>query len=469
MSNKIKLGLFLIFTISIFSGPFFVFAKNCYVNEDQGDGDGSEDKPYETIRKALEKKCEKIKIAKGTYDENIIIPSGVEIKGEDAKTILGGTITMSNKAKIKNLYIKNKGIIISEGANVEISKVKISNASIGIKTEGGGKLVLEDSTLTHNGKGIYLRHDTKVDLKNNKVINNREEGVDIRTNVDGIIQNNIIDSNREGGIEVVIGKSDLTISNNSLKHNKASGIALQFYREHSELGNIKISGNTLIGNGNYAIDCKNPSGGHVKNGYWSNSVSFAYNKISSNGKGELSGLCQFKNSEIDQAQKTAEEITKEEDAKKDKDREITAEEKAKKEQQEKETEAKRLMEQQKRVDLELKDKIEQKIPKYKKQCEYSNDDLELLNRRSKWKIFFIGPDEEVIKKGEGRRQQCQEAVEKLQEKITKIKTNKIKQELEMKEVANLKKQQRQLNQETDIYKNKFGILKWLKRVLRIES
>jgi len=50
---------------------------------------------------------------------------------------------------------------------------------------------------------------------------------------------------RLGGIEVIAGKSQLTISNNSIRYNKASGIAIQFYRENSDLGELKIKGNTL--------------------------------------------------------------------------------------------------------------------------------------------------------------------------------------------------------------------------------
>jgi parallel beta-helix repeat protein len=465
MLSKIKFTLFLILAVGIFFGPVFVFAKECYVDRSKSDGDGSKKHPYQTIEKALKKKCEKIKIAKGSYDKDIIIPSGVEIQGVGEKTVIKGLITISNKVNVKNLYIKGKGVVVSEGASVKISKVKISNASIGIKTEGDGKLTLTNSTIVHNGKGLYLRHDTKINLENNKIINNRGEGVDIRTNVDGVIQDNIIDSNKEGGIEAVIGRSDLIISNNSLKHNKASGIALQFYREHNELGNVKISGNTLVGNGNYAIDCKNPSGGHVKDGYWSKSVTFSYNKISSNGKGELSGLCQFKNDEIDRAQKTTEEIAKNKEAEKNKNKGITAEEKEKQKQQKKEIEVRRLMEQQKRVDLQLKDAIEQKIPEYEKQCQYSNSEVDLFKKRPGWKIFFIGPDEMVIIKGDERKKKCQKTVEELQQKIEKIQTAKIKQEIRQNSFNKLKQQQKNINQRIENYENKFGIVKWLKEIL----
>jgi hypothetical protein len=459
--------LLTIFLFVFLLSPIIALGKTCYVDEGEHSGDGSKDKPYRTISKALSKGCDKIKVAGGSYSERITIPAGVSLEGKGGKTKIKDKVFMSDDTEVEDLSIENGGIVVTKNAKVKINKVKIEDSHTGIEAEGGGKVTVVNSTISHNGKGLYLRYGTDVDLRNSKITHNKEEGVDIRANVDGIITGNAIDSNKEGGIEVIAGKSQLTISNNSIRYNKASGIAIQFYKENSGLGGLKIAGNTLIGNGNYGVDCKIPSGGNPEKNYWSKSVAFSFNKISGNGKGALAKFCKFSVEEMQRATKTEEEIKELERIKQEKSEEAKRKlrEKMQEELRKKKEEEERVKrEQQKRVDLELKDKIDQRRDEYIKQCSYSQNDQQIFQQQKKWQIFLFGPEEEIIQRRQERENKCQEVIVKLQDKLKEMKTEEVRKEVESGLLQELKNQQEKINKDTEEYKNKFGLVSWLKKI-----
>ncbi len=455
--------------------PFFVIAKSCYVDKSSSDGDGSKDKPYETIIKSLDEGCTKIKVKKGKYKGVIILGKGVELEGSGDDTVILGHIKMKDESSLKNVFVNGENVEVLKDAKANISNVRIEDAHIGIKTIGSGKLTVRNCKIKHNGKGLYLQYGKKIDLQNSIISNNEEEGVDIRANVDGIISGNVIESNREGGIEVVVGESELKIANNSIRHNKASGIAVQFYKENSGFGDVSIKGNKLIGNGNYGVDCKRPSGGHTKSRYWSKSIDFGYNSISGNGKGSLSAQCKFKNDEIDEATLTKKEIEekkkKEEEMeriKKEKKEKLEQEEAEKqrieKEKRQREEEAK-IKEEKIRADLWKKDKIVQEFSEETKKCHLSENDLKILKKRGRLKIFFVGPDEEMIKRYEEREKKCAEVISKIENKIGEIETDEVKKDLEDNYLHKLQQQIGVITAEKESYKNKFGLWKWINGLL----
>ncbi len=459
---KLRLSLLLIFGAFLFS-PFFVVAKTCYVDDGVGGGDGSKDKPYNTITKALNKGCDNVKVKKGKYKEKIELGKGVEVEGSGSDTIINGKVRMGNKSSLEDIYVASGGIEILKNANASLKNVKVENAHIGITTVGSGKLTVKNCKIQHNGKGFYLRYGKDVDLQNNTIINNGEEGVDIRANVDGIISGNVIESNKEGGIEVILGKSELQITNNSIKHNKASGIALQFYKENPEIGDITIKNNKLVGNGNYGIDCKIPSGGHTQSQYWSKSVDFGYNFIKGNGKGILSESCKFKDDKIDRATLTIKEIEekkKKQEAEKQKQKEIEKVKNTKK-QKEEETKKKEAMV---REALWQKDKILKKYNEEAGRCSMSENDLKTLKKRSSLKIFFIGPDKEMIKKYKNRENKCAEVIKQLEREIKKIPVEDIKKEMENNYLHKLEQQIGIITAERERYQNRFGLWPWIKKL-----
>lgn len=465
-TNKLTLIIGMFSTVVILSlTPFFVWAKTCYVDDGSSGGDGSKDDPYETIGEAIDEDCDTIKLKKGKYKESFTLSSGTELKGSGSDSVVEGEIKMKNDCSLESLKVEDGGVEVLKNARVTIDDVKIEDSHIGIVTSGSGKLTLKNSTISHNGKGLYLQYGKNVDIRNNKVVHNREEGIDIRANVDGIISGNQIESNKEGGIEVIAGKSQLTISNNSIRYNKASGIAIQFYKENSGLGNLKISGNTLIGNGNYGIDCKIPSGGRPEANYWSKSVSFSYNKVGGNGKGGFSDFCGFSGDEVLQATKTEEEI-KEIKSKEELERQQKEEEARKKKEEEerlkKEEEERVKREQQKRLDLDKLDKLKQKMPEYEKECEFSHNDQDIFVKRSKWLVFLIGYDDESLKRMEFRKQHCEQALEELKNRIEEIKTEEVKEEARQKYLNSLLQKKESLDNEMNKMRKK-GLFRWFSR------
>ena len=314
---RFSIAIFLVIITGLLISPVFVHAgADCYVDADadaDSGGDGSKENPYIKISKALEKDCKDISIKTGTYSNDIILENGVEIEGESRDdVVITGKVTMKDNSEIGKVTIKGEGVYVSDNADVEIVDVIIKNSGIGIETLGGGNLMVKNSEIFGNRKGFYIQAGKNINITSSNIYNNTEEGVDIRSNVDGIISGNIIEENGEGGIEVVLGKSELTISNNKIRHNHASGIATQFYDFASELGGIKINNNTISGNSDFAVTCKIPSGGKLSANYWSKSVSFIGNKIDGNKDGVFAPSCNFSNLEIINATKTKEELEVEE-------------------------------------------------------------------------------------------------------------------------------------------------------------
>ncbi len=469
--KKIRVILLLILGVFLFS-PFFAMAKSCYVDKNSSNGDGSKDKPYETIAKSLDKGCTKIKVKKGKYKGVIILGKGVELEGDGDDTVILGHIKMKDETSLKNVFVNGENVEVLKDAKANIKNVRIEGAHIGITTFGSGKLTVRNCKIQHNGKGFYLKYGENIDLQDSIISNNGEEGVDIRANVDGIIKGNVIESNKEGGIEVILGKSSLNIINNSIKHNKASGIAVQFYRENSDFGDVSIKGNKLIGNGNYGVDCKIPSGGRTKPQYWAKSINFGYNSISGNGKGVLSSRCKFKNDKIDEATLTKEEIEnkkkkeeEEEKIKKEKNEKLEQEEAEKqrieKEKEQREEEAK-VKEEKIRADLWKKDKIVQEFSEETKKCHLSENDLKILKKRGRLKIFFVGPDEEMIKRYEEREKKCAEVISKVENKMGEIETDEVKKDLKDNYLYKLQQQIGVITAEKESYKNRFGLWKWVR-------
>lgn len=299
---------------------FVVYAgSEVYVDEDaDSGGDGSKDEPYKKIGKALSKGGKTIRIAKGTYDEDITVGKGVSLKGKGRdKVEISGKVTMKDGSKLEDLTVSGGGVVVDDGADAKLSDVTVKNAGTGIITEGRGELKLRDVKVHSNGKGMYIQQGKDVEIIGSEIRDNGEEGVDIRANVDGVISGNVISGNRESGIEVILGSSELEISNNNIKNNRASGIAAQYYKSAKKLGGLKITGNKINGSKDYGLTCKAPSGGNPGESYWSDSIVLVGNTMSGNKLGTFAPGCFFAQEKEADAVMTEEEKLLAKEAKKD--------------------------------------------------------------------------------------------------------------------------------------------------------
>lgn len=105
---------------------------------------------------------------------------------------------------------------------------------------------------------------------------------------------------------MILGSSELKISNNNIKNNRSSGIAAQYYKSAKKLGDLKISGNKINSNKDFGLTCKAPSGGNPGEAYWSDSVVLVGNAINGNKKGSFAPGCFF-GEEIESGAITTEE------------------------------------------------------------------------------------------------------------------------------------------------------------------
>jgi hypothetical protein len=265
-----------------------------------GSGNGSKEDPYKKIEKALGESGNgyTIYIYDGNYDGGFDVPLGVNLYGESRdKVLISGGIRMSNETSMYNLTVTGggTGITIEPGADVTLEKCNITRSSkIGIDMQpGNGKLTVSNSRIYKNGKGLYVQKGNQLQLLGSTISDNREEGIDIRNKVDGVVKNSMISSNGESGIEIILGSSDMSISNSTISANAASGIAAQFYADFSKKGKVRINNNKIKNNNQYGVRCGNPSGGTPSGGYWEKSLNLDGNSFSGNDNGDIEAGCRI--------------------------------------------------------------------------------------------------------------------------------------------------------------------------------
>lgn len=374
----------------------------------EGDSDGSSAKPYKKIEDAVaetDSKGKNIYIRNGTYEEKITLSSGIELTGEKrSKVIIKGSpglpaIISKNDNVLKNITISggHTGILFEGKGGLENSTIKsVSKIAISL-AEGSGAVTIKKSNISGNGKGIYAQKGSSFTISGNNFENNTEEGIDIREKTDGSISENYIANNKEGGIEIVVGGSAVSIGNNTIKKNRASGIAAQFYSQASKTGKISIFKNNISYNGIYGIVCKAPSGGDSSKGYYDKSIDLNGNKIERNKRKSISGSCKIieavteeekkKNQTVESA--TSSEVSEEESMKEEES--VGGAEET--EETNQKIEAARIL-------SEKKNALENTFIQLYSGRQESLDEFNRINfeikNRSKIKYFFFGPDYEKI-------------------------------------------------------------------------
>lgn len=387
--------------VASFGIGYFASASGYDIYVDQGyegeDSDGSSSKPYRTIEKAIEEspsKGKKIYVKNGTYEERLTLSKGIELYGQDkSKTVVKGTsgsitLTAKDDNLIKNLTVSGGSSAINIEGEGEISSCIIKDASKNaiLITEGSAEVKVNGCKINSNGKGFYIQKGRKVSISENEISGNSEEGIDIREKVSGRISGNSIVGNGEGGIEMVLGGSNLTITGNQIKKNKASGIAAQFYSFASKTGKIEIKKNTVSGNGIYGIVCKTPSGGDPEKNYWDDSIDLTDNKIENNKGKSISGSCKLIKAVSE------DEVKKNQTIESDGAKEISSTENYSEEEMEREAEeereAKALLEKETYLNT-LTEKISSD---HKNSSSELSKEMEEARNKNRVKFFFLGID-----------------------------------------------------------------------------
>lgn len=395
--RALRIKAFIVFTALALFLPVFLFSKDydIYVDDSASSGgDGSSGSPFDSIEDATDAadSGDEIYVKKGAYNESFTIPESVKLYGENRnEVIISGAIEMENKTHLEKVTVQksNTTVTIKKDATAKISNCKIRDYyRIGIDAvAGGGKLTVVNSVIADgDGKGFYIQRGKHILIQNNEIYDNKEEGIDVRSKVDGEIRDNNSHDNGESGIEVIIGSSDVRIVGNKLRNNKASGIASQFYVDHSKKGKIEIKGNDISGNKKYGLDCNMPHGGKPKDSYWKDSIELENNTFKKNKIDSISSVCDLIDAVDEDEEKDnviEEETALEEEAKEEavavEAETITEEEKAQQE-----------------LEMRREEKINQIEELFLRQAELEiNAAYGVRNMRQKdnaFKIFIFGTD-----------------------------------------------------------------------------
>lgn len=316
MNKKLSISLVAILLLILLpSSNVKAEEYNAYVDADNTTGteDGTAEHPYNTITEAIDSIVnnasdqKKIHVSAGTYVEQVTLSSDVKLYGENKDTvIINGdvndfTVKMGHNTFLQEVTVSDgrTGILIEENSKADIDNVKVKDTEkIGIeKLASSGKntdkMTVENSEIYDNdAKGFYIQKG-KIDISDNSVHDNGEEGIDIRAKVKGKIKSNDIYENGESGIETLVNGSKLKITKNKLKHNHSSGISTQYYSESPKSGKLTLESNTMKSNSKYGVDCGTPSGGSTGSGYWRKNIDLISNVMRSNKLGKYDKRCKF--------------------------------------------------------------------------------------------------------------------------------------------------------------------------------
>lgn len=290
--------------------PLFAEAQSFgfYVDKNySGEEKGTIEAPFKTISSALQV-AEKsrpglrsIHILKGEYEEQLTLSDSIKLFGEEKETTIikmnpTSTLELSGNNILKNLTISGgmAGITVKGATIIEDCVIRDAKKKGVDLTEGNTLVKISNSKISQNGgKGVYVQKGRWIVFNGNTVSANEGEGYDIRQNIFGLISQNDIFGNTESGIEILTSASDVTIKNNAIKNNLASGIANQSYPDMPDLGKINIIENSITNNGKYGVYCGAPSGGSKTKTFFSESIALK-NNINSENKGKpVAGACHF--------------------------------------------------------------------------------------------------------------------------------------------------------------------------------
>ena len=142
----------------------------------------------------------------------------------------------------------------------EFNNIKIkNNKKTGIIVEENSTLILTNSTITNNLKGIYVKKGGKLIVVNSVIAFNKEEGIDLRENTTALIQGNQIYLNGESGFETETDGVDVVVKDNWIKYNLTRGVAVQYRRGIG--GEVVLINNDISMNWKSNLKCNAPNGG----------------------------------------------------------------------------------------------------------------------------------------------------------------------------------------------------------------
>ncbi|MDB4273449.1 right-handed parallel beta-helix repeat-containing protein [Akkermansiaceae bacterium] len=234
---------------------------------------------YKTIAEAIKaaRDLDRILISRGTYQESLIVPPGIELVGESRKsTVLefegaeGSVITLNKpgkKVRLASLTLRHKGlandnerfpvVAVSRG-NLQLEDAAITGASgHGLAIIDGGSAELAQCEITKSGwDGVAVRGEgSTVSLNNVGSRENLHHGVDFWDGATGKITSSQMTKNGRSGVAILSPGSKFEITTSRVESNREVGLFISNAPSalvddceiHSnQLGGIAIQNESLL-------------------------------------------------------------------------------------------------------------------------------------------------------------------------------------------------------------------------------
>ncbi len=229
------------------------------VDDDAPDGgNGSKEKPYNTIQEAIDAADEGDTIAvwAGSYEENVLVNKTLNLVGNGSEfvTIDGGGVGDVVKITAEWVNMSGLGVTNSEvldGAGIRAARYNrifnnhCSNTHYGIKAASDCRI--DSNTCENNVYGIYLSNANDGEVMNNTCYSNSDSGIALINSDYNTINNNTCYLNTQNGIHLFSSSGRNTLMNNSCYSNDLDGI--RFHKS----GGSTVENNICYSNSRYGI------------------------------------------------------------------------------------------------------------------------------------------------------------------------------------------------------------------------
>ncbi len=223
-------------------------AKEIYVDSAHwGFSDGSAEKPYTSIQKAIDvaSKGDTIYVFGGTYDETLIISKELNLWGsiDGIPSIIDAHEDKRYTVTITVSYVKFEGFTLQDAKNHKSSPI---GALIGIQADnvnvignhlndtksygiyldgtGDGSLIVGNS-INNTNHGIHIANSDTVDVIRNNISNCTTYGIYISGSMNSRLYDNVIETCLTG--VAVVSSTSINVTNNTIKTSIYAGLQIE--------------------------------------------------------------------------------------------------------------------------------------------------------------------------------------------------------------------------------------------------
>lgn len=273
MLFRVKIGLVSVILVSLAILPAIVSGHSRTIHVDidaSGEEDGSFERPYSSISEGLDAADDgdEVYVHDGKYRENIVIPKGVSVKGNEKdrdRVVIDGdrdddepTVGMKNRSSMSFVTVEDGryGILVRKDAKAKLYRVTVRGArEDGIHSESAShetsrRLYAEDVEVKDSGRAGIFSENRYVVLVGCYVHGNAGDGIDFLPGTKAWIEDTRSNGNGGSGWKVVVDGSDIWSKNNQFRDNGHEGILAEGYGSAGKFG---VKKSKTVGNDRFGI------------------------------------------------------------------------------------------------------------------------------------------------------------------------------------------------------------------------